>query len=79
MNKTLTLEPAPEEIFSVAEVAAQLRLSTRTIRRKFQDWPGVLIHGQSFNSKKRGYQTLLIPKSVLQEVCDSMRVRRKKE
>ena len=66
-----------EKHFSPNEIAAKLILSSRTVRRMFQDEPGVLRLGESFRAKKRGYVTLRIPESVLQRVFDSMRARRR--
>ena len=65
-----------EKYYTPNEIAARLSLSSRTVRRMFQDEPGVLKLGEAFKPKKRGYQTLRIPESVLQRVCDSMRARR---
>jgi len=66
-----------EKHFSPNEIAAKLNLSSRTVRRMFQDEPGVLKLGESFRARKRGYVTLRIPESVLQRVFDSMRARRR--
>jgi hypothetical protein len=64
---------ALERHYSVAEVAKMWALSEKTIRRMFEDEPGVLQWGSPETRRKRGYQTLRIPESVL------LRVHRKRE
>jgi hypothetical protein len=62
-------EPAAlERHLSPDELANAWGLSTRTIRRLFQDEPGVLKIGQSFRARKRGHVTLRIPVSVAERV-----------
>jgi len=57
-----------ERHFSVAEVAAMWNLSKDTVRRMFQDEPGVLVLGGRSSRRKRRYTTLRIPQSVLERV-----------
>lgn len=64
---------ALERHYSVAEVAKIWALSEKTIRRMFEDELGVLQWGSPETRRKRGYQTLRIPESVL------LRVHRKRE
>ena len=61
-----------ERHYSPNEIAERLNLSSRTVRRMFQDEPGVLKLGEPFKAKKRGYVTLRIPESVLRRVCSSL-------
>lgn len=53
-----------EEYFTPKELATLSKLSEDTIRRMFQDEPGVMKIGQSNPRGKRGYVTLRIPRSV---------------
>jgi hypothetical protein len=58
-----------ERHYSVAELAEHWNLSPDTIRKLFEDEPGVLVLGE--NSKRRGkrrYTTLRIPESVAARV-----------
>jgi hypothetical protein len=48
-------------------------LSEKTIRRMFDEEPGVLQWGSPETRRKRGYQTLPIPESIL------LRVHQKRE
>jgi hypothetical protein len=53
-----------EEQFTPKELAAMWKFSEDTIRRWFQDEPGVLKIGDANPRGKRGYVTLRIPRSV---------------
>jgi len=58
-----------EQHFEPSELAALWRLNSTTIRRMFQDHPGVLKIGKSNRRDgKRDYITLRIPKSVAERV-----------
>ena len=61
-----------EEHYTPQEVSVLLKLSPDTIRRIFQDEPGVFRIGESFRRGKRGYVTLRIPRSVLMRVHERM-------
>jgi len=54
-----------EKHYSVAELAKLWSLSERTIRRMFQNEPGVFAWGSSETRFKRGYKTLRIPETVV--------------
>lgn len=61
--------PEPHERhYSVLEVATMWSLSERTIRRIFEEEPGVINWGHAETRRKRRYQTLRIPESVLKRV-----------
>lgn len=60
--------PAFEQQFTPQELAASWKLSEDTIRRLFQDEPGVFTIGDSVPRGKRGYTTLRIPASVVERV-----------
>ena len=64
---------ANERHYSVAEVAKLWALSKRTVKRMFEDEPGVLQWGTTETVHKRGYVTLRIPESVLQRVHRKLR------
>lgn len=54
--------------YTVAEIAAMWNLSKDTVRRIFQNEPGVLVLGGRSQGHKRCYTTLRIPQSVLERV-----------
>ena len=51
-------------IYTPKELAELWQLSENSIRRLFQDEPGVFTLGDSNPRKKRGYTTLRIPEAV---------------
>ncbi len=56
-------------MFTPAELAKVWNLSENSIRRLFQDEPGVFKMGSANpRGKKRGYQTLRIPEAVAARV-----------
>jgi hypothetical protein len=62
-------EPAPaEQHFTAAEVAAIWNLNVETIRRIFQNEPGVMVLQSPTKKGKRPYKTIRIPQSVLERV-----------
>jgi hypothetical protein len=65
---------ALERHYSVPEVATLWALSERTIRRMFENEPGVLCWGSSERRFKRGYKTLRIPETVLLRVHRQLRI-----
>jgi AraC-like DNA-binding protein len=56
---------ALERHYSVSDVAALWAISEKTVRRIFESEDGVLRWGSSETTRKRAYQTLRIPESVL--------------
>jgi AraC-like DNA-binding protein len=56
---------ALERHYSVSEVAALWAISEKTVRRIFDREDGVLRWGGAETRRKRAYQTLRIPESVL--------------
>jgi len=58
---SIALEPH----YSVPQVAAMWHISEKTVRRLFDGEGGVLRWGSSETARKRGYQNLRIPQSVL--------------
>lgn len=55
-------------IYTPRDLAELWQLSEQTIRRLFQDLPGVLKIGDRSPRGKRGYVTLRIPASVAEHV-----------
>jgi len=62
-----------EKHYCVSEVAELWGLSERTIRRIFNDEPGVIKWENAETRFKRGYTTLRIPESVVQRVHRKLR------
>ena len=64
-------EQAPEafleRLYAVSEVAAKLRLSTKTVQRMFRDEEGVIVISERPDEgrEKKEHRTLRIPQSVL--------------
>jgi hypothetical protein len=65
---------ANEKHYSVAELAKLWKLSERTIRRMFENEPGVLCWGSSERRFKRGYKTLRFPETVMRRVHRQLRI-----
>jgi hypothetical protein len=63
-----------ERHYSVAELARLWGLSARTIRRMFENEPGVLQWGNSETRFKRSYVTLRIPETVVLRVHRQLRI-----
>jgi AraC-like DNA-binding protein len=54
-----------ETHYSVPQIAAMWHMSEKTVRRIFEGEPGVLRWGEAETMRKRGYQSLRIPQSVV--------------
>jgi hypothetical protein len=57
-----------ERHFSVSEISEIWNLSKDTVRRMFQNEPGVLVLRGHPSGRKRRYAVLRIPQSVLERV-----------
>ena len=66
-------EYGKEKYFSIDEIAELWNLSHGTVRALFRDRAGVLKIGHGERLKKRGYVTLRIPASVVQQVHAELR------
>ncbi|HWR35364.1 MAG TPA: hypothetical protein VN622_05780 [Clostridia bacterium] len=55
-------------MFTPAELAKIWNLSENSIRRMFQDRPGVFKMGDANPRGRRGYQTLRVPQAVAEAV-----------
>ncbi len=63
--ETAEASPAMEKHYSASELAARWNLSTDTVRRLFENEPGVLVIGtETGRYSRRRYITLRIPESV---------------
>lgn len=71
-----TTQPATEVLstryYSVKEIADLLSLSQDSVRKLFQNEPGVLVLGDQSSKYKRRYTTLRIPEPVLHRVLRRM-------
>ena len=56
------------KVYTPRELAGLWQLSENSVRRLFQDEPGVFVLGDSNPRGKRGYCTLRIPEHVVQRV-----------
>jgi hypothetical protein len=63
---------AMERHFTPKQLAELWGFSEDTIRRRFQDVPGVLKVGAAFRRKRRGYVSLRIPESVAVKVHEDL-------
>jgi len=66
-------ETCTQKHFSVAELAHAWKLSENTIRRMFENEPGVLKWGTTESRFKRRYTTLRIPETVVLRVYRQLR------
>ena len=57
-----------ERHYAPSEVAVLWHLNVETIRRLFQDVPGVLVFQSPARKGRRRYKTIRIPESVLDRV-----------
>jgi len=64
---------ASERHYSVQELAVLWNLSERTVRRLFEDEPGVIEIGSTESRFTRAYVTRRIPESVAQRVHRRLR------
>lgn len=68
-----TQEVCVEKHYSVAELAQLWQLSHKTIRRIFENEPGVIAWGVAESRFKRRYRTLRIPATVVLRVHRQLR------
>ena len=60
--------PAAERHYAPSEIAELWQLNVETIRRLFQNEPGVIVLEGPARKGKRQYKTIRIPQSVLERV-----------
>ena len=67
------IDLANEKHYSVIEISKLWALSERTVRRIFENEPGVIVWGHEETIRRRGYRTLRVPETVLQRVHRKLR------
>lgn len=65
MPEDVLLVPALERHYSIAEIAEKWALSENTVRRMFENEPGILAWGSEGSVGKRAYRSMRIPESVM--------------
>jgi predicted transcriptional regulator len=65
--------PATERHYSIAEIAEAWGLCWKTVRRLLDGEPGVVTIGHPGNERRRRYQTVRVPESVLARIHQRMR------
>ena len=66
-------DTANEKHYSIIEISKLWALSQRTVRRMFENEPGVIAWGCPETRRKRGYRTMRVPESVLLRVHRRLR------
>lgn len=66
-------DKAMERHYSLEQIGELWGLSTRTVRKMFENEPGIIVFGNAGSLKKRRYLTLRIPESVLLRVHRRLR------
>lgn len=66
-------DKAMEKHYSLEQIGELWGLSTRTVRKMFENEPGVILFGNTGSLKKRRYLTIRIPESVLLRVHRRLR------
>ena len=66
-------DKAMERHYSLEQIGELWGLSTRTVRKMFENEPGIIVFGNTGSLKKRRYLTLRIPESVLLRVHRRLR------
>jgi hypothetical protein len=69
----MPIDLANEKHYSVIEISKLWALSQKTVRKIFENEPGVILWGHSETMRKRGYRTLRVPETVLQRVHRRLR------
>ena len=59
------MSPSTEKHYTIAEVAALWGLSWTTVRRLLHGEHGIVVIGNPGNARRKPYQTIRIPESVL--------------
>ena len=63
-----SMDMANEKHYSIIEISKLWALSQKTVRKIFENEPGVILWGTEETRHKRGYRTLRVPETVLQRV-----------
>jgi hypothetical protein len=68
-----SIDLANEKHYSIIEISKLWALSQKTVRKIFENEPGVILWGAEETRHKRGYRTLRVPETVLQRVHRKLR------
>lgn len=66
--------PALEKHYSISEIAELWALSEKTVRRMFENQPGVLAWGTDGAVGRRAYRSMRVPESVMIRIHQRMRL-----
>jgi hypothetical protein len=66
-------DKAMEKHYSLEQIGELWGLSTKTVRKMFENEPGIIVFGNTGSIKKRRYLTFRIPESVLLRVHRRLR------
>lgn len=66
-------DKAMERHYSLEQIGELWGLSTRTVRKMFENEPGIIVFGNTGSLKRRRYLTLRVPESVLLRVHRRLR------
>jgi hypothetical protein len=72
-SDALVPDLSKEKHYSIPEVALMWGFSRKTVRRLFENEPGIVEIGHEESRSKRSYKTRRIPESVLQRVHRRLR------
>jgi AraC-like DNA-binding protein len=72
---TIGARQLEDELYTVAEIAAKLKISADKVTRMFEDEPGVIDLGAPELMHKRRYRLLRIPGSVLNRILQKRRIK----
>ena len=67
------IDLANEKHYSIIEISKLWALSQKTVRKIFENEPGVIQWGTEETRHKRGYRTLRVPETVLLRVHRKLR------
>jgi hypothetical protein len=67
------IDLANEKHYSIIEISKLWALSQKTVRKIFENEPGVIQWGAEETRYKRGYRTLRVPETVLLRVHRKLR------
>ncbi len=68
-----SIDLANEKHYSIIEISKLWALSQKTVRKIFENEPGVIQWGTEETRHKRGYRTLRVPETVLLRVHRKLR------
>lgn len=72
-SRLAPIDLASEKHYSIIEISKLWALSQKTVRKIFENEPGVIQWGAEETRHKRGYRTLRVPETVLLRVHRKLR------